>query len=113
MPIGYCPLQTLEPAMKKFEEGREVPIEHQLQSTREKAAKAAQTNEVSDTDFREIVSDGKRLLGMSDENIADELLQSVPAVGRWQRGKNLPHRLMRPGIVTWVSEKLGAQLDPA
>jgi len=87
--------------------------EQRIRAAQEMAADVTKTKDITDSDFQEILVDCQELLGMSDGEIADKLLVSEPTVNRWVRGKNLPHRLVRPGIITWVAEELSVQLEPA
>src|SRR5438105_15926549 len=48
--------------------------------------------------FTELVSEACRLLELTDQQIADELMVSRPTVSRWKAGKNLPHRALRGPI---------------
>jgi ribosome-binding protein aMBF1 (putative translation factor) len=82
--------------------------EQHLQAVHKKAADAAKAEEIKDSDFRTILRDGQKLLGMSEEELADELRVSHPRLKRWLRGKDLPHPAMRPGIVAWVAHRLSA-----
>ena len=83
-----------------------VEREQRLQAAQKKAADAAEADEIKDSDFRAILRDGQKLLGMSEEEFADELRVSHTRVNRWLRGKDLPHPVMRPGIAAWVAHKL-------
>ena len=82
--------------------------EQYLQATQQKAADAAKAEEIKDSEFRAILRDGQKLLGMSEEELADELRVSHPRLKRWLHGKDLPHPVMRPGIAAWVAHKLSA-----
>jgi ribosome-binding protein aMBF1 (putative translation factor) len=82
--------------------------EQHLQAVHKKAADAAKAEEIKDSDFRTILRDGQKLLGMSEEELADELRVSHPRLKRWLRGKDLPHPAMRPGIAAWVAHRLSA-----
>src|SRR5215208_1997895 len=79
-----------------------------LQAAQKKAADAAKADEIKDSDFRDILRDGQKLLEMSEKEFADELRVSHPRLNRWLHGKDLPHPVMRPGIAAWVSHKLSA-----
>src|SRR5918992_4834572 len=85
-----------------------VEREQRLQAAQKKAADAAKAEEIKDSDFRAILRDGQKLLGMSEEEFADELRVSHTRVNRWLHGKDLPHPVMRPGIAAWVAHKLSA-----
>jgi DNA-binding transcriptional regulator YiaG len=82
--------------------------EQHLQGAQKKAADAAKADEIKDADFRAILHDGQQLLNVSEKEFADELRVSHPRLNRWLRGKDLPHPVMRPGIVAWVAHKLSA-----
>ena len=43
---------------------------------------------------------------VTENELADELRLSVPTIKRWVRGKNLPHRSIRPPIHKFLSDKL-------
>src|SRR5687767_10389776 len=79
-----------------------------LQGAQKKAADAARADEINDSDFRAILRDGQKLLRMSEKEFADELRVSHPRLNRWLHGRDLPHPVMRPGIVAWVAHKLSA-----
>jgi DNA-binding transcriptional regulator YiaG len=79
-----------------------------LQAAQEKAANAANAEEIKDSDFRAILRDGHKLLQMSETEFADELRVSHPRLNRWLHGKDLPHPVMRPGIAAWIAHKLSA-----
>jgi len=79
-----------------------------LQAAHKKAADAAKAEEIKDSDFRTILRDGQKLLGMSEKELADELRVSHPRLKRWLHGEDLPHPVMRPGIAAWVAHKLSA-----
>ena len=83
-----------------------VEREQHIQAAQKKAADAAEADEIKDSDFRAILRDGQKLLGMSEEEFADELRVSHTRVHRWLHGKDLPHPVMRPGIAAWVAHKL-------
>ena len=85
-----------------------VEREQYLQGAHKKAADAAKADEIKDSDFRAILRDGQKLLKMSEKEFADELHVSHPRLNRWLHGKDLPHPVMRPGIVAWVAHKLSA-----
>src|SRR5918993_732209 len=82
-----------------------VEREQHLQGAQKKAAEA---DEIKDSDFRAILRDGQKLLKMSEKEFADELRVSHPRLNRWLHGKDLPHPVMRPGIAAWVAHKLSA-----
>ena len=85
-----------------------VEREQHLQRAHKKAADAAKAEEIKDSHFRAILRDGQRLLEMSEKEFADELRVSHTRLNRWLHGKDLPHSVMRPGIVSWVAHKLSA-----
>jgi hypothetical protein len=82
--------------------------EQHLQAAHKKASDAAKAEEIKGSDFRAILQDGRKLLRMSEREFADELRVSHPRLNRWLHGKDLPHPMMRPGIVAWVAHKLSA-----
>ena len=43
---------------------------------------------------------------MSVEQLADELLVSLPTIRRWSEGKNLPRRMTRQGIASYFRKKI-------
>jgi ribosome-binding protein aMBF1 (putative translation factor) len=85
-----------------------VERELRFRAAQKKAADAAKTDEINDSDFRAILRDGQQLLKMSEKEFADELRVSHPRLNRWLHGKDLPHPVMRPGIAAWVAHKLSA-----
>jgi len=85
-----------------------VESELRFRAAQKKAADAAKTDEINDSDFRAILRDGQKLLRMSEKAFADELRVSHPRLNRWLHGKDLPHPVMRPGIAAWVAHKLSA-----
>lgn len=85
-----------------------VEKEQHLQRAHKKAADAAKAEEIKDSDFQAILHDGQKLLRMSEKEFADELRVSHSRLNRWLHGKDLPHPVMRPGIVAWVAHKLSA-----
>jgi len=85
-----------------------VEREQYFQTAQKKAADAAEADEIKDSDFRDILRDGQKLLEMSETEFADELRVSHPRLNRWLHGEDLPHPVMRPGIAAWVSHKLSA-----
>ena len=42
---------------------------------------------------------------MSIEQVADELLVSIPTIRRWTEGKNLPRRMTRKTIASYFRKK--------
>jgi ribosome-binding protein aMBF1 (putative translation factor) len=86
----------------------DVEREQQIQAAQKKAADAARADEIADSDFRDILRDGRKLLGMPEKEFADELRVSHTRLNRWLHGRDLPHPVMRPGIAAWVAHKLSA-----
>src|SRR5215211_4626396 len=91
--------EAFERSMANSERGQRVPIEQHLKAALKNAEKM---EEIEGDLFQEILRDGKKLLEMSEQEIADELLVSHPRVNRWLHGKDLPRRRVRKSIVNWV-----------
>ena len=94
--------ETSETSMANSERGRTIPIDQHLQAALKKAENAVKMEEIEGDLFQEILRDGKMVLKMSEEEIADELRVSHPRVNRWFHGKDLPRRRVRKSIVNWV-----------
>lgn len=58
------------------------------------------TVDMSDMDFVALIRVAEQDLGIG--TLADALRVSVPTVGRWAVGKNLPHAGMRPAIAEYI-----------
>jgi DNA-binding transcriptional regulator YiaG len=67
-------------------------------------------NASDDLKFQEILGLCQTVLELSDQDIADLLRVSRPTVSRWVRGKNLPHRVMRKPILSWIAIEAGRRL---
>ena len=37
--------------------------------------------------------------------LADAILVSIPTVGRWAEGKNMPHKIMMPPIIKFIQSQ--------
>ncbi len=72
-----------------------------------------ETDVRNDDAFRNAVTDGQRLLELSDQDMADELSVSRPTVNRWTNGKNLPHIALRKSIATWLVKEFTGRIRMA
>ena len=66
-------------------------------------------NETDDESFQKAVVEGQNLLGLSDRQIAREMMITLPTYKRWKEGKNFPHEYMRPGVLNFFKNKIQTQ----
>jgi hypothetical protein len=64
----------------------------------------------NDEGFSAVLQKTETLFGMSDGDLAEELLVSRPTISRWRNGRNLPHRAMRGPILEWIAKEAVRQL---
>jgi ribosome-binding protein aMBF1 (putative translation factor) len=102
--------ETSETSMANSERGQRTPIEQHLHTALKKAEDAVKMEEIEGDLFQEILRDGKKVLKMSEEEIADELRVSHPRVNRWLNGKDLPRRRVRKSIVNWIVKQYSTRM---
>lgn len=61
--------------------------------------------------FAQIVRESIWALGIEPEQVADRLRVSRSTIGRWSRGKNIPHERMRAPILKWFRQELLKRLE--
>jgi len=102
--------ETFETSMANSGSGQRIPTEQHLRAALKKAENAVKMEEIEGDLFQEILRDGKKLLKMSEEEIADELRVSHPRVNWWFHGKDLPRRRVRKSIVNWVVDQYSTRM---
>ena len=61
---------------------------------------------LDDTVFVAVLSKALSLLGQSNQEVANKLKVSRPTVSRWRAGKNLPHKVMRPRVFSYLKRQI-------
>jgi hypothetical protein len=85
-------------------EGRLSKFESRVADLKDFCLRAKQANLEDDSVFKTLLFEAQGMLELSDAAIAEALRVSRPTVSRWIRGKNLPHRALRPSVIRWIEE---------
>src|SRR5687768_8926280 len=89
---------VLSPRLDKFES--------RVTDLKDFSNRLEKANLEDDPTFQRILFEAQGLLELTDASIAEALRVSRPTVSRWIRGKNLPHRALRPSVVRWVIDEV-------
>jgi DNA-binding MurR/RpiR family transcriptional regulator len=79
--------------------------DHRIDELRVLESMALKLGPEDDRGFASIIAESGRVLELSDQQIADALGVSRPTISRWSRATNLPHRLMRRPILSWIAKQ--------
>lgn len=55
-----------------------------------------------DGEFVSALEEALDQIGMTSQEVANRLRVSRPTVSRWRLGKNLPHGVMRPRVISFL-----------
>jgi len=73
-------------------------------------ATARATDVRVDVNFQNILRNGQKFLGMSEQQLGDALSVSRPTINRWINGKNLPYMAMRKPVIAWIDEEITGKI---
>ena len=59
---------------------------------------------IEDAEFQKLIVDALTKITLPE--LADGLHVSFPTLTRWSEGKNLPYRLVRPNVASYIQKKL-------
>jgi len=60
----------------------------------------------------QIIREKRKQLGLTQENVAEYLGLSIPAVSKWENGTTYPDIMLLPALAIWnLSEKIAFMRD--
>ena len=60
--------------------------------------------------FSQMVRDGRKLSGLSIRQTADQIRVSLGTIDRWERGRNLPHLVIRQTVTRFFFDQISNML---